>query len=288
MDIETRRAAFAEELRFVAQVRSGRVVAAFATVPRDRFLGDPPWQVFDLDRGGYWEVPGADPGSAYHNVLFAIDAARELNNGQPEFWARLLDLIEVRPGDRVYHLGAGVGYYTAIMAELVGSCGSVVATEIDPVLADRARGNLACLRNVEVVTTDGASFDPGPVNVLVVNAGATHPMPVWLNALVPGGRMLLPLTAENGRGTVFRIDRLAKQGRFAASAVSGVGIYPCAGARTQQAAQRLSRALGDGGQRFVRALRLDPHPQEFSCWLHGSDCCLSIRPPRTGAGSEPL
>ena len=115
MDIETRRAAFAEELRFVAHVRSDRVVSAFATVARDRFLGEPPWLVLDEDQEGYWEVPGADPGAAYHNVLFAIDAARGLNNGQPQLWAGLLDTIEIRPGDRVYHLGAGVGYYTAIM-----------------------------------------------------------------------------------------------------------------------------------------------------------------------------
>lgn len=280
MDIETKRAAFAEELRFVAHVRSDRVIEAFATVPRDRFLGEPPWLVLDEEHGGYWEVRGADPGSAYHNVLFAIDAARGLNNGQPEFWARLLDNVEIRAGDRVYHLGAGVGYYTAIMAELAGPDGCVVATEIDPGLAERARGNLAASANVQVVTADGASFDPGPVDVIVVNAGATHPMPVWLNALMPGGRMLLPLTAENWRGTVFRIDRLAGPGRFSAAAVSGVGIYPCAGARTPEAERRLSRALGDGGQRFVQTLRLDPHSQDASCWLHNSDHCLSLRSAR--------
>lgn len=279
MDIETRRAAFAEELRFVAHVRSDRVVAAFATVPRHRFLGEPPWRVADpTDEGSYWEVPDADPGAAYHNVLFAIDAARGLNNGQPEFWARLLDRVEIRPGDRVYHLGAGVGYYTAILAELVGPDGAVVAVEIDPSLAERARANLTPAPNVRIVTADGAAFDPGPVDVIVVNAGATHLLPVWLDALMPDGRMLLPLTAENGSGTVFRIDRLAEPGRFSAAAVSGVGIYPCAGARTPEAARRLGRALGEGGQRFVRALRLDPHPQDASCWLHASDYCLSSRP----------
>ena len=87
MDIETIRMAFAEELRFVAHVRSDKVIQAFATVPRERFLGDRPWQVADLaGDGGYWTVPGDDAGAAYHNVLFAIDADRGLNNGHPEFW----------------------------------------------------------------------------------------------------------------------------------------------------------------------------------------------------------
>jgi len=274
MDIEIARQAFAEELRYVAHVRSDRVIAAFATVPRERFLGQRPWQVFDMAEG-YWDVPGDDPAAAYHNVLFAIDAARELNNGHPEFWARLLDKLEIRAGDKVLHVGAGVGYYTAIMAELAGADGAVIAAEIDPGLAERARANLAGRRNVQVVAADGAVFDPGPVDVIVVNAGATHPLPLWLDALMPGGRLLLPLTADRWRGTVFRIERLATPGTFSAAAVSGVSIYPCAGARSDAAKKSLARAMGGGGQRFVRSLRRDAHAPGVTCWLHGDGYCLS-------------
>jgi len=277
VDIDTARHAFAEELRYAAHVRSDRVIAAFATVPRERFLGPPPWQVFDF-ADGYWQVPEDDPSAACHNVLFAIDAARELNNGHPEFWARLLDRLDIRAGDKVFHVGAGLGYYTAIMAELAGADGAVVAVEIDPALAERARANLASRANVQVIAADGALFDPGPVDVIVVNAGATQPMPVWLAALLPGGRLLLPLTAEGGLGTVFRIERLATPDAFAAAAVSGVRIFPCSGARSAPAARLLARALADGGQRFVRALRLDPHAREDTCWLHGDGYCLSTRP----------
>jgi protein-L-isoaspartate(D-aspartate) O-methyltransferase len=277
VDIETLRKAFAEELRFVAHVRSDRVVEAFATVPRERFLGDRPWKVASFTEG-YWEVPGNDPGSAYHNVLFAIDPARELNNGHPEFWARLLDKLDIRAGDRVYHVGAGTGYYSAIMAELAGPDGSVIAAEIEPNLAERARANLTSMTNVQVIASDGASFDPGPVDVVVVNAGATHPVPVWLDALMTGGRLLVPLTADNRQGTVFRIERLAEPGGYTAAALAGVSIYPCAGARAPRAARQLSQALGEGGQRFVRSLRIDTHSQQTSCWLHGDGYCLSIQP----------
>jgi protein-L-isoaspartate(D-aspartate) O-methyltransferase len=277
MDIATARQAFAEELRYVAHVRSDRVVAAFATVPRERFLGAPPWQVYDLAEG-YLDVAGNDPLAAYHNVLFAIDAARELNNGHPEFWARLLDRLDIRAADKVFHVGAGLGYYTAIMAELVGADGAVVAVEVDQALAMRARSNLASCPNVQVIAADGVAFDPGPVDVIVINAGATHPVPAWLDALMPGGRLLLPLTAENGRGTVFRIERPTEPTMFAAAAISGVSIYPCTGARSAQAARLLARALGDGGQRFVRSLRLDQHAREATCWLHGEGHCLSTRP----------
>ena len=87
----------------------------------------------------------------------------------------------------------------------------------------------------------------------MVNAGVTHPLPMWLAALMPGGHLLLPLTAENGRGSVFRIDRLPEPGRYGATVVSGVAIYPCTGARTPRAGQRLAAALCEGGQRFVRS-----------------------------------
>jgi protein-L-isoaspartate(D-aspartate) O-methyltransferase len=277
LDIETARSAFAEELRYAGHVRSARVIAAFAAVPRERFLGDPPWQVYDPQDGSYWHVEGDDPRSVYHNVLFAIDATRGLNNGHPEFWARLFDKLDIRSGDRVFHLGAGVGYYTAIMAELAGSNGAVIAVEVDPLLAGRAQTNLAPLADVEVIAADGALFDPGPVDVIIVNAGATHPVPAWLASLKPGGRMLLPLTADGGRGTVFRIDRLAEPNIYSANAISDVTIYPCTGARTVLAARRLGRALSGGGQRFVRSLRLDPHASEPDCWLHGDGYCLSAR-----------
>ncbi|WP_158816527.1 protein-L-isoaspartate O-methyltransferase [Methylocapsa sp. S129] len=276
-DIKAARLAFAEELRYVAHVQSNRVIDAFATVPRERFLGDRPWRVYDFV-DGYWEAPGDDPRSAYHNVLFAIDAARELNNGQPQFWARLLDKLEIRAGDKVYHVGAGTGYYTAIMAELAGPDGAVIAVEIDPALAERARANLASRANIQIAAADGASFDPGPVDVIVINAGVTHPMPAWRAALRPAGRALLPLTADGGQGVVFRIERLADPDRYGATAVSSALIYPCAGARSIQAERLFARALGQGGQRFVRSLRLDAHAHDSTCWLHGDGYCLSTRP----------
>jgi protein-L-isoaspartate(D-aspartate) O-methyltransferase len=279
LDNQTARQAFAEELRYVAHVRSDRVIRAFATVEREHFLGEPPWQIYDHQDGAYWDVPDGNPATAYHNVLFAIDAARGLNNGQPEFWARLLDRLEIRAGDRVFHIGAGTGYYTAIIAELASPEGFVIAAEIDPELAARARDNLASRSNVQVVAADGTSFDPGPVDVIVVNAGATHPLPIWLSALMPEGRMLLPLTVEGRPGTVFRIDRLTGPACYGARAVSGVQIYPCAGARASQAAQLLTRALVEGGQRFVRSLRLDAHTHDNTCWLHGEGYCFSTRAP---------
>ena len=276
--IEAARRFYAEELRFVAHVETEDVIRAFASVPREKFLGLGPWLVMGDDRT-YWRTPDDDPVHVYHNVLLAIDAARELNNGHPQFWAGLLDKLGLRRGDTVYHVGAGTGYYTAIQAEIVGPEGRVTGVEIDPELAARARANLADRMNVEIATADGSLHDPGPVDALIVNAGATHPVPGWLAALKPHGRMLLPLTTDRNDGIVLRIERMGEEAIYAAAVVSGVGIYPCAGARERDAERALVRALGGGGRRFIRSLRVDPHTADGTCWLHGDGYCLSINPP---------
>jgi protein-L-isoaspartate O-methyltransferase len=102
--------------------------------------------------------------------------------------------MDLKAGDRVYHLGCGGGYYTAIMAEIVGPGGSVVGIEVHPDLAAHAKENLSCYPNVTVHAADGATFDPGPCDAMLINAGTTHPIPLWLDRLREGGRLVVPLT----------------------------------------------------------------------------------------------
>jgi len=79
-----------------------------------------------------------DPRDLYHNVVVALDVAHNINNGQPGALARWINALDLRAGDRAYHLGCGVGYYTAIIAEVVGAGGSVVGSEVHSELAARA------------------------------------------------------------------------------------------------------------------------------------------------------
>jgi protein-L-isoaspartate(D-aspartate) O-methyltransferase len=145
--LERSRQYYAEELRAVTNLQSEALVRAFAKVPREHFLGPGPWQV---GAPAYWTTKDADPRRLYHNIVVAIDPSRYLNNGQPSFLAFLIDQLELKPGDSVVHVGCGTGYYTAIMADVVGFQGHVTAMEIDPGLAARAHSNLRCLPHVEV------------------------------------------------------------------------------------------------------------------------------------------
>ena len=246
------------------------MVHAFTQVPRERYLGPGPWKIFKFP--AYQTTTDADPKHLYHDVLVAIDPVRFLNNGQPSFLAFLIDALDLQEGEHVVHIGCGTGYYTAILAEIVGSTGRVTAIEIDAELATRARNNLAGLQHVEVVHADGGEYHTEPANGIFVNAGATHPRSPWLDRLLPGGRLILPLTTNwNGR-----ILKVTHQDRgYRACFISPTSICPCIGAQDSDAKQRLEEAFKRGGWESVRSLRRGLHSQDSTCWLHSDGFCLS-------------
>jgi protein-L-isoaspartate(D-aspartate) O-methyltransferase len=203
---------YAEDLKLQAPVRRNMaIVEAFAAVPRERFLGPGPWRILAgrriADTHGYVLTPDDDPRWLYHDVLVAIDPARGLNNGQPSFWACNFDHLRLRRGQRILQVGAGTGYYTAVLAEIVGPRGHVTAVEYDEELAAKARTNLSPWPQVEVVHGDGRTHDPGEVDVIIVFAGSTHPAPLWLDRLAPGGELLMPLTGDKGWGFLLLVTR---------------------------------------------------------------------------------
>ncbi|HEV2117509.1 MAG TPA: rRNA adenine N-6-methyltransferase family protein [Terriglobales bacterium] len=281
MTLEECRRFYAEEIRLAGSVKSTALVEAFARVPREKFLGPGPWHFRSMDLAlgecAYLRSEDADPRHVYHNVPIALDAARDLNNGQPGTLARWIDDLDVRPGDRVYHLGCGVGYYTAILAEVVGAGGDLVASEVDEQLAARARENLASYPNVTVHHGDGAVLDPGECDAMLINAGVTHPHPGWLERLRKGGRLLLPLTvplAPNvGKGMMVKITRLVAG--YAAQVVTFVAIYSCSSVRDSQVEVLLGKAMASGALFQLKSVRRDPHTACDSCLVHAGNLCLS-------------
>ena len=292
MDIELRRRFFAEELEAVCKLRTSALVDAFATVPRDQFLPPGPWTVAaDADLGyqlgsgvrRYRFTPDADPARVYHNIAVAIDPERQLFNGQPGtlgFWIDSLDLV---PGARVLHVGAGLGYYTAVMGECVGSTGRVLAFEIDEALADQAARRLASRSWIDVRHGDASGPLQETFDAILVNAGVTHPLDAWLDALAPGGKMMLPITTSMpamgstlGKGVVMLLAR-DDSGAFTARIITVVAVYSALGIRDPGMNDRVGKALAEGPMRWMKVARLrrDVHEPETSCWLHGRTCCVS-------------
>lgn len=283
-EMRAMRRAYAEELRAVSDLRSDALVNAFATVSREHFLGPGPWQIVapvQPGRSTYRTTEDVDPRHLYHNVLVAIDPDRQLNNGEPSLLALCFDALELKAGDRVIHIGCGVGYYTAILAEIVGATGHVTGIEVDAELAKRARDNLAQVAHVTVVTGDAGELSEAPCDAIFVNAGATHPRTVWLNLLRENGRLMLPLTAvdasDHTRGGMLLITR--RHFGYSAQFISKVGIFPCAGARDPRLNEPLANALRGDSLKHVKSLRRDQHQADETCWLHTENFCLSVSDP---------
>ncbi|HEX3422904.1 MAG TPA: hypothetical protein VHS33_05845 [Sphingomicrobium sp.] len=252
--------------------RGSDVEAAFRSTPREDYLGPGPWKLFTA--GGYVETPSADPRFIYQDVTVALVPERSINNGQPTLHALCLSMLAIRAGESVLHVGAGTGYYTAILAALVGSEGSVTAYEVEADLAKRAEASFADQRNVTIFGHSGSAAPLPIADVIYVNAGATEPLDVWLDALGPGGRLLFPLTPATGVGGMLLVSRSSDDAAFAARFISRAMFIPCVGARSEDTATKLTDAFRRTDWAEVRSLRRGGIPDETS-WVAGSTWWLS-------------
>jgi protein-L-isoaspartate(D-aspartate) O-methyltransferase len=254
--------------------KNDRIRAAFAAVAREQFVGAGPWRVFTPI--GYIETPTDDLSFLYQDIPVALEREGAINNGQPSLHALCISALNVQEGEVIVHVGAGAGYYTAVLSRLTGAAGFTHAFEIQPGLAHRARRNLELLRNVSVHCCSGADTHVPQCDVIYVNAGATEPVQSWLDALRVGGRLLFPLTGANNCGAMLMIKRVANQ-QFEAKFLCRAAFIPCAGARHENLAESLSDAFQTKDIGSVRSLRLGTPPDE-SCWFPGVNSWLSTAP----------
>jgi protein-L-isoaspartate(D-aspartate) O-methyltransferase len=266
------RRAYAARILRLTGVQDPRVEAAFAAIPREDFLGPPPWRL----SGGIFGFAGreTDLAGLYKDVLATIDVRRGVNNGQPSLHAQNLHALSPAEGETVVQIGAGAGYYTAILAHLVGPSGKVIAYEIEADLAARAARNLKGYAGVEVRAVSGVSDAPPEADAIYVNAAATHPVRAWLEALKPGGRLLFPLQAEHSSGAMLLVTRPAVgSGPWRARFLSEVVFIGCAGAQDRESGVKLDAAFRQGGAEQVRWLVFEP-TAEAKAWLRGDGWAL--------------
>ncbi|HUA44021.1 MAG TPA: protein-L-isoaspartate(D-aspartate) O-methyltransferase [Solirubrobacteraceae bacterium] len=158
-----------------------RVLAAIASIPRERF------------------VPHSQRRRAYANVALPIGAGQTIS--QPLVVARMLEILALRPTDRVLDVGTGSGYHAALLSLLADH---VYTVERHPELTERARAALDELGidNVSFRVGDGWDGwpDHAPFDAINVAAAIGNEPPIALeDQLADGGRMVAPVGAEEQR-----------------------------------------------------------------------------------------
>lgn len=276
-DQQAHRRFYAEFIVKSSGSQDQRLIDAFSSVRREDFLGPGPWPVFV--GSGYIPTVDNDPRSIYQDVLVGLATDRKINNGQPSLHARCIAAADPRPGETVVHVGAGTGYYSAVLATLVSPGGRVLGLEVEADLAATARANLRHLSNVEVQAASANEYSLPKCDLIYVNAGATHPPGQWLDALNIGGRLVLPLTPNEGFGVMLKITRNAPD-IYAATAIIRVAFIPCIGARDDATSASLASALERQSLKEVRSLHRGT-AAGTSAWCVGKGWWLSTTAPQS-------
>lgn len=151
-----------------------RVLAVMGTLPRERFMD------------------ARDAGVAYRDGAAQIAEGQTIS--QPYVVARMTELLQVAPGDRILEIGTGSGYQAAVLAGLGARVRSI---ERFPTLATAARERLAALgiENVEIRVGDGSLGDPegAPWDGIIVTAAAPAVPDALREQLAIGGRLVIPV-----------------------------------------------------------------------------------------------
>ncbi len=278
----TLRTFFARYVAAQGRARDPRIEQAFAAVERERFAGPGPWSV-NVPGIGYVRTPDDDPAFLYQDTLVALDAGRGINIGQPSAHACWLDALAPREGETVIQVGAGTGYYTTLLAHLVGPEGRVHAYEIDQDFAARAARNLAHLPSVVVHARSGIADHLPKADAVYVNAGITQPSWAWLDALKPGGRLLFPLHAEGAIGGMLLIGKPARGKLWPARFISSAAFISCVGSQNSETGRRLNAVFGNSRMEAVRSFRID-EAMDDTCWFAGDGWWLSTKAAVEGSG----
>jgi len=163
------------------------VLGAMGKVPREAFVAD------------YLKE------FAYEDSALPIEAGQTIS--QPYIVARMIELLELKPGDNVLEVGAGSGYAASVLSRIARE---VHAIERHEELAALAKARLAKLGydNAEIVYADGTKGlpDHAPYDAILVSAGGPKIPETLKRQLAIGGRLVIPV-GRDVHQTLLRVRR---------------------------------------------------------------------------------
>jgi protein-L-isoaspartate(D-aspartate) O-methyltransferase len=190
-------------------VRDRHVLDAMRRVPRDAFV-EPGFEEF-----------------AYEDGPLPIGEGQTIS--QPYVVALMIEAAEVQPGERVLEVGAGSGYAAAVLSQIAGQ---VYAIERHATLAEGAERRLGKLGydNVQLRVGDGTKGWPeaAPFDAILVSAGGPDVPQALKEQLAIGGRLVIPVGAEERQQKLLRITRTAADA-YEEEDLGGVAFVPLIG-----------------------------------------------------------
>lgn len=159
---------------------SGRVLKAMLNVPRHQFV---PTQLSQV---------------AYEDAPLPIGFNKTIS--QPFITALMTDLLEPQRSDTVLEVGTGLGYHATLLAELAAHIYSVEVVEEFATEAETRLRQIGCF-NVVIRVGDGSRgwAEHAPYDRILVTAAADKPPAALVQQLKPGGRMVLPMGADEAQ-----------------------------------------------------------------------------------------
>ena len=190
-------------------IRDPLVLAAMGAVPREAFV---PEHLADF---------------AYEDSALSIEAGQTIS--QPYIVARMIELLELKPTDKVLEVGAGSGYATAVLSRIASK---IYAIERHKELANQAGARIKRLgyTNAEIIHADGTLGwpDHAPFDAILVSAGGPKVPEALKLQLTIGGRLVIPV----GRGAhqTLLLDRRIDNDEFEEEDHGAVTFVPLIGA----------------------------------------------------------
>jgi len=159
-------------------------------------------------------------------LLFGEDDGNILSTiSQPSFVLRMLDMLQLQPGQTVFELGAGSGWNAALMGHLVGPEGRVFSIEMIPELARTAAETVQTLgiTNVSIVAADGGDGYPAgaPYDRVIFTAGAYDLPRAFNDQLKDDGLLMAVIKLEGGGDNLFVLRKTKNH-------FESVASMPCA------------------------------------------------------------